>query len=291
MPVRDSFPTSPSRRLLGITACLSLLAGPCAALASELISPLPPRAMPPAPAARQPLAPVTGQHVRPRVCEACCGECRGAACPANCPVRPDEFGFYETQWRTWPTETTRRAAEPESLTPVSPPRSEVPGVDEESLQRPAGDMEADMTENTAAPLPAPRIPVPDRRRAADAPEPRTEAAERAPAPRAEPEPLQPEKEPPAEPAPKRPAVPAEDENLFDEARRLPRAAVLALANQRVARQPTAAGDDDRLRSSTGIALVGHDEPVVEQTSRTANPLRASSGRATNPLRHRIDRGE
>lgn len=289
MPVRDCPPHSLSRCLVGFTTCLGLVAGP-AALASELIGPLPPRSMPSAAAVRQPIAPVTGQHVRPRVCDECRGDCRGAACPANCTVRPDEFGFYETQWRSWPTEVGRRAVAPENLTPVSPPKSEVPGVDEESLQRPAADVEA--MEDTAAPLPAPRIPVPDRRRAADDADRREAETEESPAPREEPEALFEEEAAPAKPTPPKPAIPADDENLFDEARRtLPRAAVLAIASQRAARHRSNVADDRMARPAAAIALVGHDEPVVQQPARDGNPLRAPTGGRANPLRHRVERGE
>jgi hypothetical protein len=48
-------------------------------------------------------------------------------------VRPDVFGFYGTKWRKWPGEGVVQASNNEAATPVRPPRTEVPGVDEESL--------------------------------------------------------------------------------------------------------------------------------------------------------------
>lgn len=271
------------------------------ATASELITPLPPRAMPRPPranVARQPLAPVTGQHAKPRACDACRGDCRGGTCPANCPVRPDEFGFYETQWRTWPSVTTRQPAAPEAVTPVSPPKSEVPSADEESL--PLATAAPDFPADTAAPLPAPRIPVPDRRPQPPAETPRGEAAERdLPAP-SEPEPLPQQEEEPAAPAkpalpaiPAVPAVPPEEENLFDEAgRRLPRAAVLAVVNSKANRQRADKGRAAQRSADQAAAdasleplvLAGHEEPVAPLSPRGGNPLRSTGTRSANPLR-------
>jgi hypothetical protein len=60
-------------------------------------------------------------------------QCQHGLCPAHCPVRPDVFGFYGTKWRKWPGEGVVQASSNEAATPVRPPRTEVPGVDEESL--------------------------------------------------------------------------------------------------------------------------------------------------------------
>jgi hypothetical protein len=254
-----------------------LLAAP--ATASEMIGPLDPPPMP----ARQPLAPVAGEHARPRVCNACRGHCQGGTCPANCPVRPDEFGFYETQWRSWPSATNQKAVTPETLTPASPPKSEVPGAEEESLPQPAF-TEEDAEAEAAAPLPIPRIAVPDRRPStesdkkpsAEAAEPLTPSPE-SQAPEAEPaaEPAVPEKEPPA--------APAKEENLFDEARRLPRAAVLAIASQKAARSRSAAPTKPP-RESAGLALVGHEEADAPRSDHRGNRLRVPAFQSRNPLR-------
>jgi hypothetical protein len=49
-------------------------------------------------------------------------------------VRPDVFGFYGTKWRQWPRAAVVQASNNEAATPVRPPRAEVPGVGEESLE-------------------------------------------------------------------------------------------------------------------------------------------------------------
>lgn len=59
--------------------------------------------------------------------------CRGGHCDDHCVVRPDRFGYYETQWRQWPGTSVVQAAGIEELTPASPPRLELPSEKEESL--------------------------------------------------------------------------------------------------------------------------------------------------------------
>lgn len=279
MPARPAFPRTLFQPLFGwLTGCLI---GACSvAAASEMIGPLPPRAMP-APASRPPLAPVTGEHARPTACNTCRGECHGGPCRGHCPVRPDEFGFYSTQWRTWPAAATQQPPTPETLTPVSPPRSEVPGVDQESLPLPSA--EGDASEPEAAPLPAPGIPVPDRR---DRQKPEEDAAppaetEESNSPLTEPQP------PAAKPA----TAPAEEDNLFDEARRpLSRAAVLALANQKAIRHQGKVADAASVgERPTAVVRVVHEEPLAGPSTRMANPLRASSGAPSNPLRGKAAR--
>jgi hypothetical protein len=49
-------------------------------------------------------------------------------------VRPDVFGFYGTQWRRWPGSGAVQASNNEAATPARPPRAEVPGAEEESLE-------------------------------------------------------------------------------------------------------------------------------------------------------------
>jgi len=60
--------------------------------------------------------------------------CQHGLCPAHCPVRPDVFGFYGTRWRRWPGSGVVQASNNEAATPSRPPRAEVPGVEEESLE-------------------------------------------------------------------------------------------------------------------------------------------------------------
>jgi len=97
----------------------------------------------------------------------CNGQCQGGGCPANCPVRPGSFGFYGTQWRAWPTQGAAETTGLADATPVSPPKSEVPKVSEESLRqsptgaeetaRPAGDGagDADVKERRRELVPPP----------------------------------------------------------------------------------------------------------------------------------------
>jgi hypothetical protein len=58
-----------------------------------------------------------------------------------CPVRPQQFGFYGTQWRRWPGQEIVQVAAERDVAPVAPPRSAVPGPAEESIN-PQGDSDA-----------------------------------------------------------------------------------------------------------------------------------------------------
>lgn len=62
--------------------------------------------------------------------------CRDGACHPHCPVRPQEFGFYGTQWRRWPDGRVMPVANQEAVTPVKPPRSQVPRSEDESPRMP-----------------------------------------------------------------------------------------------------------------------------------------------------------
>ena len=61
-------------------------------------------------------------------------QCQHGLCPAHCPVRPDVFGFYGTRWRRWPGSGVVQASNNDAATPARPPRAEVPGAEEESLE-------------------------------------------------------------------------------------------------------------------------------------------------------------
>lgn len=78
------------------------------------------------------------------------GPCQHGLCPAHCPVRPDVFGFYGTQWRRWPGSAVVQASHLEAATPVRPSRSAVPGPLEESLPSDAGPDAAEAAEPAAA---------------------------------------------------------------------------------------------------------------------------------------------
>jgi hypothetical protein len=58
--------------------------------------------------------------------------CRDGMCVPSCPVRPGQFGYYGTQWRRWPGQGVVQTSAAEAATPVKPPRSAVPGAEEES---------------------------------------------------------------------------------------------------------------------------------------------------------------
>jgi len=129
------------------------------------------------------------------------GECDVPGCPAHCPARPASFGFYGTQWRTWPGQEVTQAAHTEPAAPVMPPKSEVPTADEESPV-PGFELPPPNEEDSAAAVPEPTMLEPA--------EP--EATPRTPLP-ADPAPLP---EPETAPGSVKPGAPAE-ENLFDEA--------------------------------------------------------------------------
>ena len=62
----------------------------------------------------------------------CNGLCEQGGCPEHCPVRPDQFGYYATRWRSWPGQGVKQVGHFDpATTPVVPPRSEVPGMEDE----------------------------------------------------------------------------------------------------------------------------------------------------------------
>lgn len=131
------------------------------------------------------------------------GGCEVPGCPACCPVRPASFGFYDTQWRSWPGHGVAQAGYTEPAAPVMPPKSEVPSAAEES---PIPNFEP------LAPEPAPDAAGSEPTRdlpPAVLPEPAPKAEEPAPA----------DADAPATPAPAKqpPKAPPAEDNLFDEA--------------------------------------------------------------------------
>lgn len=116
--------------------------------------------------------------------------CRDGLCAPHCPVRPDQHGYYRTQWRRWPGEGVVPASAQEATTPAPPPTSQVPSVDEESPQAPVLEP---APPGEAAELPTDPLP-----------EPPGEAGAEPPAGRAKPvapEPAAPEPQPPVPPTP------------------------------------------------------------------------------------------
>jgi len=146
--------------------------------------------------------------------------CRDGKCHPYCPVRPQEFGFYGTQWRRWPGQGVVPVANVQDATPARPPKSAVPRANEESRGPRADELPAPEPEATQA---TPRQPAdePASPPAEPAPpaEPIRQPAEPAPLPIEEPAAGQATGEPaaPTPPAAEPPAKqPAADDNLFDE---------------------------------------------------------------------------
>lgn len=70
--------------------------------------------------------------VKDRLAIHCNGLCEQGGCPAHCPVRPDQFGYYATRWRSWPGQGGKQVGQFDpATTPAVPPRSEVPGMEDE----------------------------------------------------------------------------------------------------------------------------------------------------------------
>lgn len=217
------------------------------------------------------------------------GPCGKPGCPAHCPVRPDRFGFYGTQWRVWQGQGVVQTSFPEEATPARPPKSEIPSADEES------------------PRSAPELPVDEESSEAESSDEASrdeestdeqsgekESREKAPAT----EPLPPSKKPAApdakEPAIEKPAPPAAEENLFDEAsRRRRRHEVLAslqqsamrseLARQEAIRQQArhaqagamiGAPQAAEMVTPSDVRTVSHEEPAPPSAPPPrVNPLR------------------
>jgi hypothetical protein len=238
----------------------------------------------------------------------CNDHCRDGGCPAHCPVRPQTFGFYGTQWRPWPTQQAEETRDVRAATPVPPRKSAVPGIDEESLK------------SAEEGVPATEPPVPDFF-SAPAPEARPNAAradggreaesdvpgelpplEPTPSGRsegatAEAVPEQPTPAPPtedrtksdektdAQPDEKTDAQPDEkpDENIFDEAGRSRRRNELfAVLQHRAVRESAARVD----ASESTIELTSHPQTVGAGSSGG----RLSPALGTAPLQRTPEQG-
>lgn len=204
-------------------------------------------------------------------------ECRDGACVPYCPVRPSTFGFYGTQWRRWPGSGVVQASNEQAAAPVKPPKSSVPGPDEESLgPKPSELPEPDFPAGDA-PAAGPRSAVPPEPEAPEPTVPSTEAAAPAPEREADTTPVQPEPE--AAPAKPRP----QDENLFDES-----------AAKRVRRKiPITAGQSpaaSRVQPAAHQEGVSRDEaaavrrPAPKTVPRVAFDPRKDAERMRQPVR-------
>ena len=236
-PARRTLPIAVARKAAQALPLLAIMAITMPAPAAEAPRRLDPPARVPAtraPAARQPQAArtVVDAAVQPAggACRACgptgcktgCRrghhrECRDGACVPYCPVRPGTFGFYGTQWRRWPGSGVVPVSNEQAATPAKPPKSSVPGPDEESLgpkaselpepDFPAEESAAGDKRATAAPEPAAPEPPAATAEPAQPAERAVEPAAPEPMPETDAKPAQPE----AAPAKPRP----QDENLFD----------------------------------------------------------------------------
>lgn len=194
-------------------------------------------------------------HKHQRACPQ--GGCQlGAKCQGTCVVRPGRFGYYATQWRTWPGEGGVQQTSHQEMTPVSPPASAIPSVDEEALM-PSSLLPDDDTsfgsdnfgfEPVEPAVPTPQLPPPADPEAGDplpgAPDPTTVTP---PTPPAKPSLF----DPPAAPQPADGEKPEEKkdeslDNLFDDFGRASQTRSgsllrqrLAMANQQAARQRAA----------------------------------------------------
>jgi hypothetical protein len=295
-------------------AIIMLLGAARPVAASEIMAAVPPGAAPPAPTKSHAGERQTGGNCQSGQCgrskqhqphgdrcEGRCanGNCGKPGCPAQCPVRPDRFGFYGTQWRVWPGQGVVQASFTEAATPVRPPKSEIPGADEESPQSAAevpADEESRDEESredmpAAEPLPSPKAP------AAPPVQPpvKKKDAEPLESPFADEPAAEPDVQKPAaeEPALEKPATPAAEENLFDEAsHRRRRHELLAslqqsamrseLARQEALRQQarqtqsgamTGLPPAGETATPSAVRTVAHEEPVPPSEPPRGNPLR------------------
>lgn len=142
--------------------------------------------------------------------------CRNGMCDPHCPVRPSQYGFYHTQWRRWPGQGVMPASAEEAATPVAPPASQVPSMEEESPA--TGDRTQAEGDKPAGSEPE-AMPAATDRSAQDGALPTDPIPEQTP--RAAPAAELPDAEPPVPPTPpgQAPPVPGKDAaegDLFDQ---------------------------------------------------------------------------
>lgn len=141
-------------------------------------------------------------------------DCKDGVCVPYCPVRPGTFGYYGTQWRRWPGQGVVPVANVEAATPVKPPKSEVPGIDEESFGPKPDDLPEPTAPDGVGDETASRPVPPEPTSPATAEPPAPESAVPAPEPRAMPAETP---EPPSKPAiEETPPAKPKAADLFDE---------------------------------------------------------------------------
>lgn len=195
-----------------VTSWFALIGPPLAARGADAVASRPP-APPRSKAIVDHAVVPAGLHCAPCGAGACrvhgghLAGCRNGMCEPHCPVRPSQYGFYHTQWRRWPGEGVVPASAEDMATPVAPPQSQVPTIDEESPAARDGtraDGEAGSNAEPETMPSAPDVPAEDGAAPAD---PIPERSPRS-APAAE----QPGDEPPVPPTPpgEAPAMPGTD---------------------------------------------------------------------------------
>lgn len=175
-------------------------------------------------------------------------------CPAHCPVRPDRFGYYQTNWRRWPGNAVKPASFEEQAVPISPPKSVVPGIDEEGG---AADEAMEEEGGEADTLPEPNAAAPR----SGAAEPEKSAAPAEPVPPVTPAPVV-EKEEPSAPKPPKPKA-ADD--LFEPSSSAPSKPSSTLAQWRARRRPAPAAPRlpvEAEAGTDGTRLATAVEPVA-----------------------------
>ncbi|MCE9630600.1 MAG: hypothetical protein K8S94_07780 [Planctomycetia bacterium] len=200
-------------------------------------------------------------------------DCRDGACAPYCPVRPSTFGFYGTQWRRWPGQGVVPVSNEQAVTPATPPKSEVPGADEESR----GPKPFELPEPEDESATAPTDDTADDRKSlpADAPLPPEPEAE-------EPEPVEPKRGrgPTERETPNRPTKPAEGESApAPEPRELPRGEEKPAAATET--PPSPRPEDENLFDDSAARKVRRKIPVQDAT----RPAVVGSAGGVQPAAH------
>jgi hypothetical protein len=175
-------------------------------------------------------------------------DCRDGRCDPHCPVRPQHYGFYGTEWRRWSGQGTMTASDDRAATPALPPRLAVPGPDQESMRSSpdeSGDADGAGSPTSGAAMPQSPTPSPSREPASRRVEPRA-------LPPAEPKAFSPPPvpAPAAEPAASVP-LPADD-NLFNNS------GAREKARRKFAVGP---GEAARQKAEAAVQATSHEAPV------------------------------
>lgn len=182
-------------------------------------------------------------------------DCCDGRCSPYCPVRPQHYGFYGTQWRRWNGQDVMTVSDERATTPALPPRMAVPGPDQESMQTPADEVEAPARSVPLDPREAsPRFRQPDDESDVIVPlepaPPEPEVELTAPKP-AEPKAFSPPPAPMPDPEPAATVPMPQDDNLFNSS-----------GGHEKARRKFAVGPGDPLhRTDDAVRPAGHGAPA------------------------------